>query len=161
MRKRDIICAFYIPDSKKFDKYNKFMKVIVENKRKLKPIYFEEDDGQIVIVFYEDRLKKIEKYLSGNALEMYKKIDGKYRHCSVCGCAYLSYIPYQYRKNNGIVGRSYECEICGSISDSTINYVKKYAKKHGSKKTITGLLKGTVFKHYKADPELFDDDLPF
>ena len=146
MRKRDIICAFYIPDSKKPYRYNEFMKVIVENKRKLKPIYFEEDDGQIVIVFYEDRLKKI---------------DGKYRHCSVCGCAYLSYIPYQYRKNNGIVGRSYECEICGSISDSTINYVKEYAKKHGSKKTITGLLKGTVFKHYKAAPEPFDDDLPF
>lgn len=88
---RKIICAFYNPAVKNFDGYNSLMSVIVENRKKIRPIYFEEVDGQFLIVFYEDRLKKIEKYPSGEALKQYEKIDEKYRQCAVCQCKYLSY----------------------------------------------------------------------
>ena len=161
MRKREVVCAFYIPDSKKFDKYNKFMKVIVENKKKIKPIYYEEEESQILIVFYKDRLSKIGKELSGDALDMYKEIGGKYRHCAVCRCGYLSYIPYTYRDNCGLVGRSYECEVCKSLSDREVSYVTEYMKKHGSKKTLIRILNGKIFKHYIIPDDPIDDELPF
>lgn len=162
MKKREIICAFYVPDLEKHEKYNRLMKVIVENKKKIKPIYYENKEGRILMVFYKDRLSKIEKELSGNSLDMYREIGGKYRHCSVCRCGYFSYFPYTYRNNCGIVGRSYECEVCQPLSNGAANYVKEYVEKHGSKKAIISILKGRIFKNCnKKQREAIDNELPF
>lgn len=162
MRKREIICAFYVPDLAKYEKYNSFMKVIVENKKKIKPIYYEDKEGQILIIFYKDRLSKIEKEMSGDALDMHREIDGKCRQCDVCRCGYLSYMPYTYRNNCGVVGRSYECEVCQQLSNGAANYVKEFVEKHGSRKAIIGILKGRIFKNCNTrQREAIDNELPF
>lgn len=41
MRNKEVICAFYNTNLKHFDEYHKFMSVIVENIRKVKPIYYD------------------------------------------------------------------------------------------------------------------------
>ena len=86
-------------------------------------------------------------------LDFYEKImSGKYRHCSQCGCGYLSYIPVTYRSNSGCVGKSFECEVCQEYADEVISSVKSYARKHGTKDTLLKLLNNEFFK---------EDDLPF
>ena len=102
MRKNEIICAFYNPEVERFDKYHSFMKVVVENQKRIAPLYFENDDGKYLIVFYRRKLKKLIKLLQDEALDFYEKImSGKYRHCAQCGCGYLSYMPVTYRRGDG------------------------------------------------------------
>ena len=157
MIKREIICAFYNPEIKGYKKYHSFMKCVVDNKKKLKPIYFEDDNGMILIVFYKRRLKKISKLLSLDAEEYYKKImAGKIRHCSVCGCSYLSYVPYTYRDNCGCLGKKFECEICQSYSDDAVRAIRDIARKKGTKKTLMKLLNSDVFEKLSET-----DELPF
>ena len=38
MRKNEIICAFYNPEVERFDKYHSFMKVVVENQKKIEKL---------------------------------------------------------------------------------------------------------------------------
>ena len=157
MKKREILCAFYNPEIKEFKKYHSFMKFVVENKKKLKPIYFEDDDGKILIVFYRNRLKKISKLLSPDAEEYYKTLmAGKIRHCSVCGCSYLSYVPYTYRDNCGCLGKKLECEICQTYSDGAVRAIRDIARIKGTKKTLMKLLYSDVFEKMSES-----DDLPF
>ena len=153
MRKNEIICAFYNPEVERFDKYHSFMKVVVENKKKVAPLYFEEDHGTYLIVFYRRKLKKLLKLLKDEALDFYDKImTGKYRHCAQCGCGYLSYIPVTYRRGDGCVGKSFECEVCQEYADHAISVVSRYARKYGTKDTLLKLLNKEFFK---------DSDLPF
>ena len=153
MRKNEIICAFYNPEVERFDKYHSFMKVVVENQKKIAPLYFEEDHGTYLIVFYRRKLKKLVKLLKDEALDFYDKImTGKYRHCAQCGCGYLSYMPVTYRRGDGCVGKSFECEVCQEYADEVISSVKSYARKHGTKDTLLKLLNNEFFK---------EDDLPF
>ncbi len=153
MRKNEIICAFYNPKVERFDKYHSFMKVVVENQKKIAPLYFENDDGKFLIVFYRRKLKKLIKLLQDEALDFYEKImSGKYRHCAQCGCGYLSYMPVTYRRGDGCVGKSFECEVCQEYADYAIPAVSRYAKKHGTKDTLLKLLNNEFFK---------EDDLPF
>jgi len=153
MRKNEIICAFYNPEVERFDKYHSFMKVVVENKKKVAPLYFEEDHGTYLIVFYRRKLKKLLKLLKDEALDFYDKIiTGKYRHCAQCGCGYLSYIPVTYRRGDGCVGKSFECEVCQEYADEVILEVSRHAKRYGTKDTLLKLLNKEFFK---------DSDLPF
>ena len=153
MRKNEIICAFYNPEVERFDKYHSFMKVVVENQKRIAPLYFENDDGKYLIVFYRRKLKKLIKLLQDEALDFYEKImSGKYRHCAQCGCGYLSYMPVTYRLGDGCVGKSFECEVCQEYADEVISSVKSYARKHGTKDTLLKLLNNEFFK---------EDDLPF
>ena len=116
-------------------------------------MYFENDDGKYLIVFYRRKLKKLIKLLQDEALDFYEKImSGKYRHCAQCGCGYLSYIPVTYRRGDGCVGKSFECEVCQEYADEVISSVKNYARKHGTKDTLLKLLNNEFFK---------EDDLPF
>lgn len=59
------------------------------------------------------------------------------------------------------IGRSYECEVCKSLSDREVSYVTEYMKKHGSKKTLIRILNGKIFKHYIIPDDPIDDELPF
>ena len=153
MRKNEIICAFYNPEVERFDKYHSFMKVVVENQKKIAPLYFENDDGKYLIVFYRRKLKKLIKLLQDEALDFYEKImSGKYRHCVQCGCGYLSYMPVTYRRGDGCVGKSFECEVCQEYADHAIPAVSRYARRHGTKDTLLKLLNNEFFK---------EDDLPF
>ena len=153
MRKNEIICAFYNPEVERFDKYHSFMKVVVENQKKITPLYFEEDDGKYLIVFYRRKLKKLIKLLQDEALDFYDKImTGKYRHCAQCGCGYLSYMPVTYRRGDGCVGKSFECEVCQEYADYAVPVIKKHARKYGTKDTLLKVLNGEFFK---------EDDLPF
>ena len=61
MRKNEIICAFYNPEVERFDKYHAFMKVVIDNQKKIMPLYLEEDQGAYLIVFYRRKLKKLLK----------------------------------------------------------------------------------------------------
>ena len=153
MRKNEIICAFYNPEVERFDKYHTFMKVVVENLKKVAPLYFEEDNGAYLIVFYRRKLKKLLKLFKDEALEFYEKImSGKYRHCAQCGCGYLSYMPVTYRSNSGCVGKSFECEVCQEYANEAVVSIKNYARKYGTKDTLLKLLNNKFF---------VDDDLLF
>ena len=153
MRKNEIICAFYNPEVERFDKYHSFMKVVVDNQKKIAPLYFEEDDGKYLIVFYRRKLKKLIKLLQDEALDFYDKImTGKYRHCAQCGCGYLSYMPVTYRCGDGCDGKSFECEVCQEYADYAVSVIKKHARKYGTKDTLLKVLNGEFFK---------EDDLPF
>ena len=153
MRKNEIMCAFYNPEVERFDKYHAFMKVVIDNQKKVAPLYFEEHAGTYLIVFYRRKLKKLVKLLKDEALDFYEKImTGKYRHCAQCGCGYLSYMPITYRSNSGCVGKSFECEVCQEYADEVISSVKNHARKHGTKDTLLKLLNNKFF---------IDDDLPF
>ena len=153
MRKKEIICAFYNPEVERFDKYHSFMKVVVENKKKIAPLYFEEDRGTYLNVVYRRKFKKLLKLFKDEALDFYDKImSGKYRHCSQCGCGYLSYIPVTYRSNSGCVGKSFECEVCQEYADHAIPAVSRHARRYGTKDTLLKLLNEEFFK---------EDDLPF
>ena len=133
------------------------MKCVVDNKKKLKPMYYEEDDAMKLIDFYKRRLKKISKLLSSDAEEYNKNImAGKIRHCSVCGCSYLSYVPYTYRDNCGCLGKKFECEICQSYSDDAVRAIRDIARKKGTKKTLMKLLYSDVFEKMSES-----DELPF
>ena len=72
MRKNEIICAFYNPEVERFDKYHSFMKVVVENQKRIAPLYFENNDGKYLIVFYRRKLKKLIKLLQDEALDFYE-----------------------------------------------------------------------------------------
>lgn len=164
MRNKEVICAFYNPNLKHFDEYHKFMSVIVENIRKVKPIYYENEDGITLIIFYRHKLKRISKYFLENYVKLYEKIiSGKYRHCTCCGCGYLSYIPYTYRNNGGCVGKSFECEICQEYSGEFLCTIMDYSKKHGAKKTLLKLIKGKLFKNDMSNASVQNEayDLPF
>ena len=164
MRNKEVICAFYNPNLKHFDEYHKFMSVVAENIRKVKPIYYENEDGIILIIFYRHKLKRISKYFLENSVKLYEKIiSGKYRHCACCGCGYLSYIPYTYRNNGGCVGKSFECEICQEYSDEFLCTIMDYSKKHGAKKTLLKLIKGKLFKNDMSYASVQNEanDLPF
>ena len=146
MRKNEIICAFYNPEVERFDKYHSFMKVVVENQKKIAPLYFEEDHGTYLIVFYRRKLKKLIKLLQDEALDFYEKImTGKYRHCSQCGSGYLSYMPVTYRSNNGCVSKSFECEVCQEYADEVVSSIKTPARKYGTKDTLLKLLNNKFF----------------
>lgn len=153
MRKNEIICAFYNPELKQYEKYHSFMKIVMKNKNKIAPLYFENDNGKYLIVFYKRKLKKLVKLLHDEALDFYEKImEGKYRHCSKCGCGYLSYIPYTYRNNSGCVGKSFECEVCQLYDDFAVSEIRKYANRYGTKDTLLKVLNKKFFD---------ESDLPF
>jgi len=159
MRKNEIICAFYNPDVEHFEQYHSFMKVVVENKEKIKPLYFEDNEGMILIVFYRHRLKRILKLLSDADMDFYENImAGKCRRCCKCECSYLSYIPYTYRDNCGCSVRSYECEVCQAYSDNAVRQIRDYARKHGAKKTLLKVLNDEFIKDESLD---LDEELPF
>ena len=52
MKKKEIICAFYYRNDTERNEYNDFMRNIVNHKKKLKPLYYENIDGKILIVFF-------------------------------------------------------------------------------------------------------------
>ena len=153
MRKNEIICAFYNPKVKRFEKYHNFMKIVVENQKKIEPLHLEENDGKYLIVFYRRKLKKLIKLFKDETLDFYEKImSGRYRHCIQCGCGYLSYTPVTYRRYSGCVGKSFECEICQEYTDFAVPAIKDHARKHGTKDTLLKLLNNELFKQ---------DELPF
>ena len=153
MRKNEIICAFYNPEVERFDKYHSFMKVVIDNQKIIAPLYIEEDHGAYLIVFYRRKLKKLLKLFKDESLDFYEKIMmGKYRHCAQCGCGYLSYMPITYRRSDGCVGKSFECEVCQEYADYAIPEVKRHAKKYGTKDTLLKLLNKKFFN---------ESDLPF
>ena len=47
MKKKEIICAFYDRNDTERNEYNDFMRNIVNHKKKLKPLYYENIDGKI------------------------------------------------------------------------------------------------------------------
>lgn len=71
--------------------------------------------------------------------------------CEDCGCHYSScsnIYPYTYRDNNGVVGRSYECEVCKTFDCKTIGEIAERNQKEGplvAKKHALSLL--TVPQH--------------
>ena len=164
MLKREVICAFYNPEIKNHNQYHSFMKVVVENKKKIRPIYFEDDEGKILLVFYKHRLKKLSKLFPIGARNFYENImNGKCRRCSKCGCEYLSYIQYIYRNNSGCVSKSCECEVCSGYSDQAVREIRDYARKRGTKKTLLKVLNDRFFKDEvpQNTKSCSDEDLPF
>ena len=161
MKKKEIICAFYDRKDTEPNEYNDFMRNLVNYKKKLKPLYYENDRGKILIVFYKKKLKSVKKFISDRNVKFFDKVmSGKFRHCSKCGCGYMAYEEYTYRDNCGCVGRSYECPVCQCYSDRTVHKISEYAIKHGSKKTILKLLTDEDFnKQIFEDP--YADELPF
>ena len=59
MKKKEIICAFYYRNDTERNEYNDFMRNLANHKKKLKPLYYENIDGKILIVFYKKKLKSI------------------------------------------------------------------------------------------------------
>ena len=161
MKKKEIICAFYDRNDTERNEYNDFMRNIVNHKKKLKPLYYENIDGKILIVFYKKKLKSIKKFIVNENVEFFNSVmSGKYKHCSKCGCGYMAYQEYTYRDNCGCVGRSYECPVCQEYPDKAVHKISEYAIKHGSKKTIMKLLKDDAFnERISEDP--YADELPF
>ena len=161
MKKKEVICAFYNENDTERDEYVDFMDIVVKYKKIIQPLYFENDEGRILKVFYRKRLKSIRKFVPKENNEFFKKVmDGKYRRCSRCGCGYLAYIEHTYRNNNGCVGSSYECAVCQEYSDRAVHKIRDYAIKHGSKKTILKLLTDDAFNE-KISEYPYDDELTF
>lgn len=164
MLRREVICAFYNQKVNDHKEYQNFMNTIVENKDKLKPLYYEDDDGKILIVFYKKRLKTVTNSFSGeNADFLNGVINGNHGHCSKCGCGYLRYFRYTYRDNCGCLGKSYECEVCQGYSDKAVRKIRDYARKRGTKKALLKVLNGKFFKEedFQNNEENYYDDLPF
>lgn len=113
------------------------MNIIVDNKKILKPLCFENKKGKVIIVLYKKRLKLVLKLALEKNADFFKEImNCKYRICSSCGYGYMTYYPYTYRDNCGCIGISYECEICKRYSDKSIYKIAEHARRHGTKKPI-------------------------
>lgn len=166
MKRRNVMCVFYNKEVCDFKAYNKFMDILDDNKKSLKPLYYENVEGKVLMVFYRKNLKKLKKFICDvKTSELLKNLlNGKHHYCSKCGCGYMTYYPYTYRNNCSGTKISYECEVCQMYSDVAVRKIRDSAKKRGTKKTLLKVLKGKFFKD--SDPEIYEeytyeDELPF
>lgn len=164
MKRKEIMCVFYNKTVNDYKLYNKFMDILDNHRVLLKPLYYENDNGKVMIVFLKRRLKKfIEIIGDAKISELLNDIlNDKHPYCSKCGCAYMTYHTYTYRDNCGCLGRSYECEVCQGYSDSAVRQIRDYARKRGTKKTLLKVLNDKFFKPEDFNNEEdYDADLPF
>ena len=162
INKHEVICAFYDSTDETKTEHHDFMNILVKHRWRLRPLYFKNNYGHILIVFYKKRLKSIRKFVPEENIDFFDgMLNGEYRHCSRCGCGYLTYCKYIYRNNNGCVGRSYECEVCQDFSDKAVHKISEHAMMYGSKKTIMKLLKDKSFRRELNGPADDDDELPY
>ena len=166
MKRKNVMCVFYNKEVCDFKAYNKFMDILDDNKKSLKPLYYENVEGKVLMVFYRKNLKKLKKFICDvKTSELLKNVlNGKHHYCSKCGCGYMTYYPYTYRNNCSGTKISYECEVCQMYSDVAVRKIRDSAKKRGTKKTLLKVLKGKFFKD--SDPEIYEeytyeDELPF
>ena len=158
------MCVFYNKTVNDFKLYNKFMDIVYEHKNLLKPLYYENDDGKVLMVFLKRRLKKFKEIISDVKISelLNDVLNDKHPYCSKCGCGYMTYYTYTYRDNCGCVSRSYECEVCQMYSDKAVRKIRDYARKRGTKKTLLKVLNDKFFKDedFQSNEENYDD-LPF
>ena len=164
MKRNEVMCAFYNRKINGHDVYQEFMNIIDGNKKTLKPLYYEDDDGKVLIVLLKRRLKKLQDIICDAKVAEFlnELLSGKHPYCSKCGCGYMTYNTYTYRDNCGCLGRSYECEVCQGYSDSAVRQIRDYARKRGTKKTLLKVLNDKFFKpEYFNNDEEYNADLPF
>lgn len=164
MKRNEVMCVFYNKTVNDHKTYQKFMDMLDDNKRMLKPLYYEDDDGKVLIFFMKRRLKKLQDIICDiKVSEILKQVlNGKQHYCSKCGCGYMTYHKYTYRDNCGCLSKSYECEVCQGYSDKAVRQIRDYARKYGTKKTLLKVLNDKFFKpeKFNRDKEC-DEDLPF
>ena len=166
VKRKKVMCVFYNKEVDDFKIYNKFMDILDENKKILKPLYYENNEGKVMMVFLKKKLNKFKDIIYDIKLSklLNDVINGKHHYCSKCGCGYMTYYPYTYRNNCGCTGRSYECEACQMYSDVAVRKIRDSGRKRGTKKTLLKVLNGKFFKD--SDSELYEeytyeDELPF
>jgi len=164
VKRNEVMCVFYNKTVNDFKLYNKFMVIVDEHKNLLKPLYYENDDGKVLMVFLKRRLKKFKEIISDVKISelLNDVLNDKHPYCSKCGCGYMTYYTYTYRDNCGCVSRSYECEVCKMYSDKAVRKIRDYARKRGTKKTLLKVLNDKFFKDedFQSNEENYDD-LPF
>lgn len=139
-----LVCSLFGEDFYDDSPNAAFMRILMDNKEKVEPVICNEGEGTTLLVFYSHKLKNVSELFKDNP-EVYKlyieAVNGKMHTCTTCGCRILGPFPYTYRNNCGCVGRSYECYICRQYTNKGTYYIRKYRKKHGSKKTV---IKATI-----------------
>ena len=149
-----LVCALFADDLDDGSSNAAFMRILMENKEKVEPVICNEGEGTTLLVFYSHKLKNISELFKDNP-EVYKlyieAVNGNTRTCTTCGCRILGPFPYIYRDNCGCIGRSYECYICRQYTNKGTYYIRKYRKKHGSKKTV---IKATTIGFSHEEDEL-------
>ena len=149
-----LVCAFFADDLDDGSSNAAFMRILMENKEKVEPVVCEEGENNTLLVFYSHKLKKLSDLFRDDP-EIYKLyievVNGVMRTCTTCGCRILGPFPYIYRDNCGCIGRSYECYICRQYTNKGTYYIRKYRKKHGSKKTV---IKATTIGFSHEEDEL-------
>lgn len=164
MKRNEVMCVFYNKTVNDYKLYNKFMDTLDDRRDLLKPLYYENNDGKVLIVFWKRRLKKFKEIICDVKIsELLNDIlNDKHPYCSKCGCAYMTYHTYTYRDNCGCVSRSYECEVCQMYADKAVRKIRDCARKRGTKKTLLKVLNDKFFKDedFQSAEENYDD-LPF
>ena len=164
MKRNEVMCVFYNKTVKDFKLYNKFMDILDDHRNLLKPLYYENDDGKVLMVFLKRHLKKFKEIICDVKISelLNDVLNDKHPYCSKCGCGYMTYHTYTYRDNCGCVGKSYECEVCQMYSDKAVRKIRDYARKRGTKKTLLKILNDKFFKDedFQGDEENYDE-LPF
>lgn len=165
MKRNEVMCVFYNKKVDDYKLYNKFMDILDDHRKLLKPLYYENDDGKVLMVFFKKRLKIFKEIISDVKISelLNDVLEGKHHYCSKCGCGYMTYHTYTYRDNCGCVSKSCECEVCQLYTDKAVRKIRDYARKKGTKKTLLKVLNGEFFKEedYQTDEENSYEDLPF
>lgn len=129
----------------------KIVKTVFDNRKKLKRaiINCEVNEYQFAVITLD--LKKVsQKHIKKFGLNLL--LDGTLplKQCTSCGCYYSTFCFYTYRKNNDVIGRSYECVTCRGLSNQSIRKVQTVRQKTSARKAKNyslNLLNGkTLFK---------------
>ena len=139
-----IVCAFYTRGAVYENEIYPFVEKLEKHREELSPIYYEDDNGNVLILFYRKNLKKLKKCFRKDkaALQKIKEIfSDKLHTCWACGCDILSTMPYSYRDiDEGVILKRPECSLCNGITDESILKVSDFYMEAGSEKTVLSIV---------------------
>lgn len=126
--------------------------------------HYSDPDSQFITVTVD--MEQIEPFwLKFLDLDRFVNGDLPVFCCEECGCHYSScnrIYPFTYRGNNGVVGRSYECEVCRIFDRKTTQEIRDRNEKdgpHAAKRHALSLLEEPQQNHAISDKVTQEDNL--
>lgn len=91
MKRNEVMCFFYNKTENDHETYQKFMDMLDNNKKILKPLYYEDDEGKVLIVFRKRRLTKLQDIICDiKVSELLKEVlNGKHHYIILLALVYI------------------------------------------------------------------------